>query len=194
MTTTRHTPRIITSDRYTIDLEQGTVSFVLDPDTRETQTESLADLLDTLMWLKRREKELHRFVFSTYPQDDYYQRMHLVNGFYIGRALEKIQGLAGERVNLLPVKIKAEVFEEALSRVEHVVRRNWAEEINEKRANYIPVWDALGKDLNAEQRQLVREEDAPQNLIYEAQARLWTPEYWYHSEVNLERDKPVKLP
>jgi len=195
MTTTRGTPPpIFTSSRYTIDLQNETVTLVLDPDTQETQTERLEDLIDSLMWLRRHEPELRRFVFQQWPPDNYgYQKMRLINGYYVGCSVEQVKGLT-TRVNLHPVKVKASIFEDALKHIEHIVRRNWSEEVNEKRRDVIPIYDPLGKELYPERRQLVSEEETPEHLIYEAQARLWTPEYWLHTEANLEKGKPQKLP
>lgn len=183
--------------RYSIDQQAGTISFVKDEHTRETQTERLDDVIEALMWLRSREKDLRRLVFDTFPLDCY-ERMHLVNGYYIGCAVEQVKGMGGTRgwSQLHRVKVKADDFEGELSRIERVAKMLWAERINERAQNgYVPIFDAqTGAIKNADQAKPVSEEDMPPYLWQEQQKRVWTPEYWQISEYNLDRHHYRKLP
>lgn len=184
--------------RYTVDLEAGTISFVLDTDTGETQTHRLDDIVETLMWLKSRERDLRRMVFDFAPPDNYgYQRMHLVNGFYVGTAVEHLKGMGGTRgqTRLHSVKVTAQVFEGELRKIQESISNAWAERINERKSSgYVPIWNADGKVLNEEDRAPVLPEHAPPMLYQEHQARVWMPGYWQARYENLDRNKPVKLP
>lgn len=187
--------------RYSIDHERETITFVTDPHTLTTQTEKISDLLETVMWVKSRERELRQIVFERFPVD-LYQRMHKVGSFFIGVAVERAfsmgqgkDGLASASQRPCAVKVSEEDFNREMQRIEKSVRYHWANEINEKRtAGYVPIWSADGTVLNAERRELVSEEMAPDNLVYEAQAKVFLPEFWQYSEFNVDRDKPVRYP
>lgn len=176
--------------RYSIDRERETLTFIKDEDTGETETARLEDLIESLMWLRSRERELRALVFERSPLD-LYQRMHLVNGYYIGQAVEKM----GTGQKPVAVKVTEADFTRELQRIEKSVRFHWASEINEKRsAGYVPIWNANGTLLNEDRAKMVSEEQAPDHLVYEAQQKVWQPEYWQHTEMNLDRGKPTRFP
>lgn len=170
--------------RYSIDVEQGTITFTPDLDTSEQETRSLDELLELLFWMKGREQDIRSITWTARPID-IRQPLRLVNGFYVGTCDDR-------RL----VKVRAEAVENMLKSTEARVRANWLFDRKEE-AQYkagpvaIEQLDKDGKPMYPPAEN-VTEADTPDFLVQDALYKIRQVEFWVDRPENLSLGRYAK--